>query len=98
MKFLLLGIVLAIPALVANNCCCVISPIAGVAKPLPGGKKVRAKTFSFPLCDFLKIAFIKLYGEIYNPCNKFTKLLKLVLHLVEKKVLKAVFMVKCFLR
>ena len=37
---------------------------AGVAKPLPGGKKVPAKAFSCALKTFLKITFFKPYLEI----------------------------------
>ena len=39
---------------------------SGVAKPLPGGKKVPAKTFSSALWNFLKIKFFKYYGECFN--------------------------------
>ena len=43
---------------------------SGVAKPLPGGKKVPAKTFSSTLWDFLKIKFVKWYREF---CNNWLK-------------------------
>ena len=35
--------------------------MAGVAKPLPGGKKVPTKAFSSALQTFLKIKFVKLF-------------------------------------
>ena len=38
----------------------------GVAKPLPGGKKVPAKTLSSALWTFLKIKFVEKYREMCN--------------------------------